>query len=95
MLRLLPQGAPQLTKLQPLYGREDCHFVSRVLQCRIICSSRSAGAAYGLRVVEVGCGGTLVQGVAQLDVDVDGCDHGEEVCVGDTFCHCCAGPALC
>ena len=43
------------------------------------------------RVVEVDCGGTCV---AQLDVDVDGCNHREEVCVGNTLCHC-FGPALC
>ena len=47
-----------------------------------------------LRVVEVDCGGPLSRGVAQLDVDVDGCDHGDEVCVGDAFCDC-VGPALC
>ena len=44
----------------------------------------SPAALQRLGVVEVDCG----------DVDVDGSDHGEEVCVGDTFCHRVA-PALC
>ena len=30
---------------------------------------------------------------AQLNADVDGCDHGEEVCVGNPFSHC-VGQAL-
>ena len=33
-------------------------------------------------------------GEAELDVDVDGCDQSEEVCVGNTLCHC-VGRALC
>ena len=33
-------------------------------------------------------------GEAQFDVDVDGCDHGEEVCVGNSLYHC-VGQALC
>ena len=31
--------------------------------------------------------------VAQLGEDVDGCDRGEEVCVGTALSHC-VGPAL-